>query len=214
MPLGFRGMRGPIAKPVWPFSSTGAIQGLRTFSTSSRNKNKDDKDSKSADTPHLTHLDSTGSISMVDVSDKAPTLRSATARCKIYLTPLAHNLVRSNGLKKGDVISVAKIAGIMAAKRTWDVIPLCHPISDMGKISVDIDLDPPGLPCTTRVPIAIEATVRCRGPTGVEMEALHACSVAALTFYDMCKAVDKGMVIEGLRVVEKKGGKSGDWKRE
>lgn len=151
---------------------------------------------------------------MVDVSSKAPTQREATARCAIFLTRYAHDLVRTNGLKKGDVVSVAKVAGIMAAKRTWDTIPLCHPIADMGKVDIQIELDPADQMerLDKRLPIGITATVRCKGPTGVEMEALHACSIAALTVYDMCKAVDKGMIIEGLKVVEKRGGKSGDWK--
>lgn len=170
--------------------------------------------SSSSSSDKLTHVNESGKINMVDVSDKAPTKRTATAVCRIYLSPFAHDLVRSNGLKKGDVLGVAKIAGIMAAKKTWDTIPLCHPITDLGKISVDLTLDPPanGKRADDRLPVEITATVACRGPTGVEMEALHAASVAALTVYDMCKAVDKGMVIEGLRVVEKRGGKSGDWK--
>jgi len=163
---------------------------------------------------------------MVSISEKTPTKRKATARCTVrFSNPTAARLVRENQIKKGDVIGVARVAGIMAAKRTADVIPLCHPLGITGvevdfeifdsdsesgikSGSVDVRKDS-GDRNGSRIEIA--ATVSCDGKTGVEMEALTAAATAALTVYDMCKAVDKGMVIEGLRVVLKEGGKSGRW---
>ncbi|KAI9016055.1 Molybdenum cofactor biosynthesis protein C [Hyaloraphidium curvatum] len=208
---GAAGGRGSIRWAPVPISMpAGAAAGLRAYSTS-RISGPDDPAE-----PTLTHLTASGEVHMVDVSAKPATVRRAVARCRILLSPAAHALVKSGNAKKGDVVAVAKIAGIMAAKRTWDAIPLCHPIEGLGKVDVAIDLDPPagGARADGRMPVQIEAGVRCRGPTGVEMEALHACSVAALTVYDMCKAADRGMVIEGLRVVEKGGGRSGDWREE
>lgn len=152
---------------------------------------------------------------MVSISDKTPTSRTAKAVCSVrFSSPTAATLIRENALKKGDVLGVARIAGIMAAKRTSDLIPLCHPIA-ITKVAVELHVVESlsefqdGLQGNGRVDI--EATVSCDGKTGVEMEALTAASTAALTVYDMCKAVDKGMVIEGLKVVLKEGGKSGKW---
>jgi len=152
----------------------------------------------------LTHLDATGAAAMVDVGDKAETVREARAEGLVLMLPETLALIESGGAKKGDVIAVARIAGIMAAKKTSDLIPLCHPLM-LEKIAVDISAEPalPGLRVT--------ATVRLSGKTGVEMEALTAVSVACLTIYDMAKAVDRGMQISGIRVLQKSGGKSGDW---
>ena len=152
----------------------------------------------------LTHLDATGAAAMVDVGDKAETAREARAEGLVLMLPETLALIESGGAKKGDVIAVARIAGIMAAKKTSDLIPLCHPLM-LEKIAVDISAEPalPGLRVT--------ATVRLNGKTGVEMEALTAVSVACLTIYDMAKAVDRGMQISGIRVLQKSGGKSGDW---
>lgn len=150
---------------------------------------------------------------MVSIAHKQPTTRTARAVCAVRFSgPLALRLIRENGHKKGDVLGVARVAGIMAAKRTPDLIPLCHPIM-LSHVSVE--LEPRGgggegegdEACV----LDIYATVTCDGKTGVEMEALTAASAAALTVYDMCKAVDKAMCIEGLRVVLKEGGKSGRW---
>jgi cyclic pyranopterin phosphate synthase len=152
----------------------------------------------------LTHLDARGAAAMVDVGDKAETAREARAEGLVLMLPETLALIESGGAKKGDVIAVARIAGIMAAKKTSDLIPLCHPLM-LEKIAVDISAEPalPGLRVT--------ATVRLSGKTGVEMEALTAVSVACLTIYDMAKAVDRGMQISGIRVLQKSGGKSGDW---
>lgn len=145
---------------------------------------------------------------MVSISDKMPTKRLAKAICTVRFTDkTACRLIQENQIQKGDVLGVARIAGIMAAKRTSDLIPLCHPIA-LSKVTVDLQVVQ-GQDEVGRVDI--EATVACEGKTGVEMEALTAASTAALTIYDMCKAVDKRMTIEGLRVVLKEGGKSGRW---
>lgn len=150
---------------------------------------------------------------MVSISSKQPTARTAKAVCSIqFSSNVTTDLIRENALKKGDVLGVARIAGIMAAKSTPNLIPLCHPIT-ISKVAVDLVVvdveDDDGDSIGGRVDI--EATVSCEGKTGVEMEALTAASAAALTVYDMCKAVDKGMVIGGLKVVMKEGGKSGTW---
>jgi cyclic pyranopterin phosphate synthase len=150
----------------------------------------------------LTHFDAQGRAVMVDVSAKPETARTATARVTVLMQPETLELIRSGQARKGDVLGVARLAGIMAAKRTADLIPLCHPLPIT---SVTLDLTP------ASGGIEIEATVRTTGRTGVEMEALTAASVAALTVYDMCKAVDRSMRIDGLRVVHKAGGKSGDF---
>ena len=150
----------------------------------------------------LTHFDAQGAAHMVDVSEKATTARIAVAECHIKMGREAFDIVVEGRAKKGDVLGVARLAGIMGAKRTPDLIPLCHPLS-LTKVSVELDPDAdlPG--------IRIRATVKTAGQTGVEMEALTAASTAALTVYDMVKAVDKTMEIGGLRVVLKDGGKSG-----
>ncbi|MGB5835692.1 MAG: cyclic pyranopterin monophosphate synthase MoaC [Albidovulum sp.] len=150
----------------------------------------------------LTHFDAEGHAHMVDVSDKAVTDRVAVAEARVLMRPETLALVTQGRAKKGDVLGVARLAGIMAAKRTSDLIPLCHPLP-ITRVAVDLIPDPalPG--------IRIEATVKTTGQTGVEMEALTAASVAALTVYDMLKAAEKSMVIEGLRVILKDGGKSG-----
>ncbi|WP_027284833.1 cyclic pyranopterin monophosphate synthase MoaC [Rubritepida flocculans] len=149
----------------------------------------------------LTHFDAAGNAAMVDVSSKAETARVARARARIVMKPETLALIREGRAGKGDVLGVARIAGIMAAKRTHELIPLCHPLL-ISKVAVEFEIAPPDA-------IEIEASVSLTGRTGVEMEALTAASVAALTIYDMVKAVDRGMRIEALRVVHKAGGKSG-----
>jgi cyclic pyranopterin phosphate synthase len=152
----------------------------------------------------LTHLSSDGTANMVDVADKAVTTRTATAAGTVTMARETLDLIRAGQAKKGDVIATARIAGIMAAKRTHELIPLCHPLA-LTKIAVDIEPDPdlPGLRVT--------AFAKLDGKTGVEMEALTAVSVACLTIYDMAKAVDRAMTISGVRLVQKTGGRSGDW---
>ena len=155
--------------------------------------------------PSLSHLDTKGAARMVDVSTKPVTTRQAVARSRIRISAGAMRLVRSGALRKGGVTEVARLAGILAAKRTADVIPLCHPLP---LNHVDVDLKP------TRYGFDIEASVRTDARTGAEMEALHAVAVAALTVYDMVKAADKGMTIGDIRVVKKTGGKSGTYARK
>jgi cyclic pyranopterin phosphate synthase len=155
----------------------------------------------------LSHLDEQGRARMVDVSAKADTVRVATARGRVRMQPSTLALILRGDVPKGDVIAVARIAGIMAAKRTGDLIPMCHPLPITG-VAVEIAAD------TAASALDIEATARIVGKTGVEMEALTAVSVAALTIYDMCKAVDRGMTIEAVRLVHKAGGKSGEYLRE
>ena len=154
----------------------------------------------------LTHFDARGAAHMVDVGAKEATHRVATASGRITMNPATFRLIAAGRAKKGDVLGVARIAGIMAAKRTSELIPLCHPLP-ITAVTVDLSADGDD-------GVAIEAVVRTTGRTGVEMEALTAASVAALTVYDMCKAVDRGMRIDGLRVVAKSGGKSGDFRQE
>ncbi|MFS0735428.1 cyclic pyranopterin monophosphate synthase MoaC [Sphingomonas sp. 1P06PA] len=151
----------------------------------------------------LTHLDADGAARMVDVSAKATTVREATATGRIRMTAEAVAAIRDGAVKKGDVLAVARIAGIMAAKKTSDLIPLCHPLAIEG-VTLDLVVEEDGITAT--------ATVRISGPTGVEMEALTAVSVALLTVYDMAKALDRGMAIEGIRLLAKSGGRSGDWR--
>lgn len=158
----------------------------------------------STDKPSLTHLDDHGAARMVDVGAKAVTRRSATAEARVRLQPATLALISEGRLPKGDVFAVARIAGIQAAKKTADLIPLCHPLM---LSSVQVELQPDGADA-----VRITATCALAGQTGVEMEALTAASVAALTLYDMCKAVDKGMVIESVRLLEKTGGRSGDFR--
>jgi len=152
----------------------------------------------------LTHFDAAGRAAMVDVSDKAETRREATAAARITMRPETLALIIAGTAKKGDVLGVARLAGIMAAKRTADLIPLCHPLP-ISAVTLDL------VPDEAASAVEITATVRTTGRTGVEMEALTAASIAALTVYDMCKAVDRGMVIDGLRVLAKSGGASGEW---
>ena len=155
----------------------------------------------------LSHLDEQGRARMVDVSEKAITSRIAVARGTIRMQPKTLSLIRADKIEKGDVFSVARVAGIMAAKKTSELIPMCHPLNIT---SVKIELTPRQKP--TRV--EIEATVRVSGKTGVEMEAMTAVAAAGLTIYDMCKAVDREMVIGEIRLVEKSGGKSGTFIRK
>lgn len=152
----------------------------------------------------LTHIDAQGAASMVDVGHKPDTERSAVAEGWVFMQPQTLALIREGALKKGDVLTVAKIAGIMAAKRTSELIPLCHPIP-LTKIAVELELD------DERSAVFITATARTLGKTGVEMEALTAVSVAALTIYDMAKAVDRGMRLSDIRLLEKHGGQHGDY---
>jgi len=153
---------------------------------------------------HLTHINESGQAEMVDVTDKAITHREATAEATVTMKPETLQLIMAGGHKKGDVFGVARLAGVQAAKKCADLIPLCHPLL-LSSIKVDLQADEPN----NRV--VIRATCKLAGQTGVEMEALTAASVAGLTIYDMCKAVDKGMVIGNVQLLEKSGGKSGDW---
>ena len=158
-------------------------------------------------TQEFSHFDATGNAAMVDVGAKPATERTATARARVVMLPATLALIRSGGAKKGDVLGVARIAGIMAAKRTSELIPLCHPLP-ISAVNIELSADA----ATSAVEIA--ATVRTTGQTGVEMEALTAASVAALTVYDMCKSVDRGMRIEAIRLTHKAGGKSGEFSQE
>jgi len=155
----------------------------------------------------FTHFNEAGRAWMVDVSHKEDSEREAIAEGKVIMSPEAFRLVRQGLMKKGDVLGVAQVAGIMGAKATWQLIPMCHPLLLTG-INIDFRLD------EAANSLAIAATVRTTGKTGVEMEALTAVSVAALTVYDMCKAVDRGMVIEYVRLAAKSGGKSGVYRRD
>ncbi len=157
-------------------------------------------------TNELTHLNSSGEARMVDVGEKADTRREAVAKGRVIMKPETLELIKTAGLKKGDVLAVARVAGIMAAKKTPDLIPLCHTIL-VDEISVDFDL-------SAKDSIGITATARCSGKTGVEMEAMVAASLAALTIYDMGKSVDRGMTISEIYLESKKGGKSGVYKRK
>ncbi|MFN8632731.1 MAG: cyclic pyranopterin monophosphate synthase MoaC [Chloroflexota bacterium] len=154
----------------------------------------------------LTHLDESGRARMVDVSAKGDTVRIATARGRVLMRPETLALIKSGGVKKGDVLAIAQVAGVMGAKRTSDIIPLCHPLPITG-VDLSFELD------EERSAVEIEASARVVGKTGVEMEALTAVTTAALTVYDMCKAVDKEMVIDQIRLVHKVGGKSGEYVR-
>lgn len=155
----------------------------------------------------LTHLDDQGRARMVDVGGKEVTEREAVARGRVLMRPETLEQIAAGTLPKGDVLAVARIAGIMAAKRTAELIPLCHPLP-LTSVAVDLRPEP------QHSALAIEATVRCSGRTGVEMEALTAVSVAALTIYDMCKAIDRAMRITDIRLARKTGGKSGDYLAE
>ena len=150
----------------------------------------------------LTHLDEQGAARMVDVGSKAETARSATATGRIAMKPEALSAIRDGAVPKGDVLAAARIAGIMAAKQTGALIPLCHPLA-LDSVSVECTVEEQG--------VRVTATASLTGKTGVEMEAMVACNIALLTIYDMAKALDKGMVVEEVRLLSKTGGKSGDW---
>ena len=152
---------------------------------------------------HLTHLDEQGRAKMVDVGDKEITSREAVARGYVSIQPETARLIKEGLMKKGDVLTIAQLAGIMGAKKTSELIPLCHPLP-LDRVDVDMELD------ESEGRINITATAKTTARTGVEMEALTAVSVAALTLYDMCKSVDRGMRIEGIRLAQKRGGRSGD----
>lgn len=153
----------------------------------------------------LTHLDEDGAAHMVDVSAKSVTTRQAIASGRITMSAEAREAIAQGLVKKGDVLAVARVAGIMGAKKTSDLIPLCHPLP-LSSVAIDLQMDDQGVVAT--------ATARTNGQTGVEMEALTAVSTALLTVYDMAKSIDKAMIIGDIRLLEKTGGKSGDWKRE
>jgi cyclic pyranopterin phosphate synthase len=152
----------------------------------------------------FTHLDESGAAHMVDVGDKDATRRRAVARSVVAMESTTAAAIAEGDVKKGDVLAVARIAGIQAAKRTADIIPLCHPLL-LSKVAVDLTVEESS--------VVIEALVETTGPTGAEMEALHACTAAALTIYDMCKALDRAMVISNVMLIEKSGGRSGDFHR-
>lgn len=154
----------------------------------------------------LTHFNPQGEAHMVDVADKAVTHRRAVARGEIHMQPATLQLIAQGGHKKGDVLGIARIAGIMAAKKTAELIPLCHPLA-LTHISLDFSID------STEQQVRCEAVVETDGKTGVEMEALTAVQIALLTIYDMCKAVDRGMLITNIGLWQKSGGKSGNWQR-
>jgi cyclic pyranopterin phosphate synthase len=156
---------------------------------------------------NLTHFDSAGQAHMVDVGSKSETARSARAAGSIFMKPETLALIRDGSAKKGDVLGIARIAAIQAAKRTGDLIPLCHPIA-LTSVTAEFSID------EARSAVHCTVTAECFGRTGVEMEALTATSIGLLTIYDMCKAVDRGMRIDNVRLVEKKGGKSGHWTAE
>lgn len=162
---------------------------------------------KPAPKKKLTHLDEKGAARMVDVSDKPVTSRSATAKGAVAMKPATLKLILADKLKKGNALEVARLAGIMAAKKTPDLIPLCHPLA-ISKVEVELRPD------KKTSSVEVEATVKLSGQTGVEMEALTAVSVACLTLYDMAKAVDRSIRIGDIRLVEKSGGKSGDYRAE
>ena len=155
----------------------------------------------------FTHFNDQGRARMVDVGEKAPSHRTAVAGARVLVSPETFRLIQTGGMKKGDVLTVAQIAGVMGAKRTPDLIPMCHPIALTG-INLELSLD------EARCAVDIRATVSCDGRTGVEMEALTAASTAALTVYDMCKAVQKDMVITDVRLLSKTGGVHGDFERK
>ena len=155
----------------------------------------------------FTHFNDQGRAKMVDVGEKSPTRRTATAAARVLVNENTFALIRSGGMKKGDVLTVAQVAGVMGAKRTPDLIPMCHPIL-MDGIDLSLHLD------EQRCAVEIQATVSCDGRTGVEMEALTAVSTAALTVYEMCKAVQKDMVITDIRLIRKTGGVHGDFERK
>ena len=155
----------------------------------------------------LTHIDGGGKASMVDVGSKAPTRREAVAKATVALGAVAYGALTAGANAKGDVLAVARVAGILAAKKTADLIPLCHPLL-LSHVGVEYELDP------SSHSLYISASAACAGGTGVEMEAMTAAAVAALTVYDMCKAASKGIVVKDLRLISKSGGKSGEWRAD
>ena len=155
----------------------------------------------------LTHFNSAGEAHMVDVGRKAPSHRIATAEGRILMQPRTLELILGGGHKKGDVLGIARVAGIMATKRTADLVPLCHPIP-ITRVELELEAE------AESNSVLCRATVETEGRTGVEMEALTGVQIALLTVYDMCKAVDRGMTMEGIRLLRKSGGKSGEWSRE
>jgi cyclic pyranopterin monophosphate synthase len=154
----------------------------------------------------FSHFDETGGISMVDVDSKSATRREAVATATVHMSPKTLKKLIDRTLPKGDVLTTAKVAGVLGAKQTSALIPLTHPIA-ISSIDVTFDIDPPG------GTIEIRSIVRCEGKTGVEIEAMTACAIAALTIYDMCKSAEKGIVIEAIQLMRKSGGKSGTWER-
>jgi len=156
--------------------------------------------------PKFSHFDETGGISMVDVDSKQPTRREAVASATVKMTPRTLKKLIERTLPKGDVLTTAKVAGVLGAKQTPFLIPLTHPLA-ISSIDVTFDID------TASGTIEVRSIVRCEGKTGVEIEAMTACAIAALTIYDMCKSVEKGIVIESIQLVRKSGGKSGTWER-
>lgn len=158
-----------------------------------------------SDNQKLTHLDASGAANMVDVTTKEATVREATAHSHVQMLPATMQAIQESRLEKGEVLAVARVAGIAGAKRCADLVPLCHPLA-LAKVAVEFDV----LDATT---LRISCTCKLTGKTGVEMEALTGASVAALTIYDMCKAIDKGMVIGPTQLIDKQGGKSGHWRR-
>uniref|UniRef100_A0A6S8I9H9 cyclic pyranopterin monophosphate synthase n=1 Tax=Dunaliella tertiolecta TaxID=3047 RepID=A0A6S8I9H9_DUNTE len=190
------------SKPSLPRRPTSILQGVAA--EAAQHSRQQATEHQSAD--RLTHVDNMGHASMVDVSQKKPSVRSAQASGCVYLGPKAYELVAANRAAKGDVLAVSQIAGIMAAKQTSMLIPLCHGIP-LNKVDVTFHLDP------SSHSVHIKSEASCTGVTGVEMEALTAACVASLTVYDMCKAVSKGIVISDIRLEAKTGGKSGDWRR-
>ncbi|KAK1971197.1 MoaC family protein [Colletotrichum sublineola] len=208
-PSGFAG----IPAHLLPLAPTALRHPVRLFSSTPRHRRAEDEEKDvghpPGGRPALTHVSpTTGSARMVSIASKTPTSRIAKAACTVtFSSPLALQLIRASQMKKGDVLGTARVAGIMAAKRTPDLIPLCHPIL-LSHVGVEVE---PASSAEDETVLNVEATVECEGKTGVEMEAMTAAAAAALTVYDMCKAVDKGMVVGGLRVVLKDGGKSGRW---
>lgn len=197
----------------YPWAPTGApddtgatVEGFVRTTPAGTRSNHHER-STSPQMSHLTHVDDGGKARMVDISGKRHTSRMARAAGCIVMRPETLEAIRTNAIAKGDVLGVARVAGIMAAKRTPELIPLCHPIS-LAAVQVDMELDQslPG--------IRVQAVVSSDGQTGVEMEAITAVSVSLITLYDMAKGVDKGMVIGQISLIEKRGGKSGDWVRE
>ena len=152
----------------------------------------------------LTHINDEGRARMVDVTEKAETCRTATASATVNVSPDTMRIIRTGGIKKGDVLSVAQVAGIMAAKKTSDIIPMCHPLM-LSAVDIRFEL--------TETEILIQSTVKCKGSTGVEMEALTAASTAALTIYDMCKAIQRDITVTDIMLLRKNGGKSGEFRR-